>query len=93
MGKKRKSGGRAGGGRGRASLVSCSKCGALVPRDKAIRSTKPVSLVESSLARELRKIGTIMPRIYTMRSLCVSCAVHSGVVKVRARSERRGPIK
>ena len=92
MGKKRKSGGRSGGGKGRSEAISCEKCGALVPRDKAIKTTKRVSLVEASLARELRKAGTIIPRIYSMRYLCVSCAIHSGIVKVRARSERRGPI-
>jgi len=90
MGKKRKSGGRAGGGKGRSAVIPCSKCGALVPRDKAIKVTRPVSLVDASLARELRKAGTIIPRVRTLRYLCVSCAVHEGIVKVRSREERRG---
>lgn len=89
MAKKRKSGGRGGGGKGRSGMVQCANCGALVPRDKAIKVSKPVSLVDASLARELRKAGTFIPRISSMKYLCVSCGVHTGAVKVRAREERR----
>jgi len=92
MAKKRKSSGRHTGGKGRSGMVQCSKCGALVPRDKAIKVSRPVSLVDASLARELRKAGTFIPRVSALRYMCVSCGVHSGVVKVRAREERRfGP--
>ncbi len=92
MAKKRKSGGRGGGGKGSSGMVQCSNCGAMVPRDKAIKVSKPVSLVDPSLARELRRAGTFIPRISTVKYMCVSCGVHSGVVKVRARVERRfGP--
>jgi len=91
MAKKRKSRGRGKGGKGRSDLVQCYNCGALVPRDKAIKVEKPVSLVDPVLARELKKSGTILPKITTVRYLCVSCAIHFGVVRVRAKEERKLP--
>lgn len=93
MAKKRRSGGRSKGGKGRSEAIHCANCGALVPRDKAIKVTRPVSVVEASLAKELRKAGTIIPRMFTVKYLCVSCAVHAGVVKVRPREERKGPLE
>lgn len=92
MAKKRRSGGRSKGGKGRSEAIHCANCGALVPRDKAIKVTRPVSVVEASLAKELRKAGTIIPRMFTVKYLCVSCAVHASVVKVRPREERKGPL-
>jgi len=60
-----------------------------VPRDKAKRSTHWVSLVDPSLARELRAKGAYIARQRVVKFYCVSCAVHFGVSKVRARDERR----
>jgi len=91
MGKKRKSRGRSKGGKGRSELVQCSNCGMQVPRDKAKRMTHWVSLVEPTLARELRAKGTYIARRQVVKFYCVSCAVHFGVSKVRAREERRFP--
>ena len=88
MPQKRKSRGRAKGGKGRSSLVQCSQCGGYVPRDKAKKVTVPVRLVDSSLAKELREQGAILPRSFSEKWYCVSCAVHRGVVNVRAKIER-----
>ncbi len=89
MTKKRKSRGRAKGGKGRSGLIQCDNCGSLVPRDKAKRVTSRVSLVEPSLARELRAAGAYIAAPLMTKFYCVSCAVHYGFVKVRARDERR----
>ncbi len=89
MTKKRKSGGRSKGGKGRSELVQCTNCGMQVPRDKAKRVTSFVSLVEPSLARELRAHGAFIARQRVVKSYCISCAVHFGVSKVRSRDERR----
>ncbi len=89
MSKKRKSRGRSKGGKGRSNFVSCSNCGALVPRDKAKKLTTRVSLVEPSLARELRQQGAYIAAPTMTRYYCISCSVHYGIVKVRAKSERR----
>jgi len=86
---KRKSRGRSKGSKGKSSLVQCSSCGELVPRDKAKRVSRRVSMVDSALYRELRQKGTYIASAMETRYYCVSCAVHRGVVKVRAKEERR----
>ncbi|KPV65039.1 MAG: 30S ribosomal protein S26e [Candidatus Bathyarchaeota archaeon BA1] len=86
---KRKSRGRSKGGKGRGSHVQCSMCGELVPRDKAKKLSRRVSLVDPVLAKELRQRGAYIPSRFDTKYYCVSCAVHRGVVKVRAREERR----
>ena len=90
---KRKSRGRSKGSKGRSDLVQCSGCGGLVPSDKAKKISRPVTLVEPTLARELRQRGAYMPMHVETKYYCVSCAVHRGVVKVRARNERRTSFK
>jgi small subunit ribosomal protein S26e len=89
MPKKRKSRGRSKGGKGRSDYIQCSNCGSLVPRDKAKKYTSRVSLVEPTLARELRAAGAYIAAPRTVKYLCISCAVHYGHVKVRSREERR----
>ncbi|MFW9922141.1 MAG: 30S ribosomal protein S26e [Candidatus Thorarchaeota archaeon] len=89
MTKKRKSGGRSKGSKGKGGLVQCSSCGRLVPEDKVKKETKYVTLIDPTLARELRKEGTFIPRQRTTKVYCVSCAVHRGNVKIRAKEERK----
>jgi small subunit ribosomal protein S26e len=91
MAKKRKNRGRAKGGKGRSDLVHCSNCGHLIPRDKAKKVTTTLSLVEPTLAKELRAAGAYIAAPKTIKYYCVSCAVHYGLVKVRAKEERRLP--
>ncbi len=90
MGKKRKSGGRSKGKKGRGGHVQCSFCGKLVPRDKAKKVTRYVTLVDHRIAKELRQQGAFIPRRRVTKTACVSCAVHRGLVKVRAKDERKG---
>jgi len=86
---KRKSRGRAKGQKGKSDYVQCGACGGLVPRDKAKKSTRRVSLVDPVLARELRQKGAYLPSHVDTQYYCVSCAVHRGLVKVRAKDERK----
>ena len=86
---KRKSRGRAKGGKGKSSLVQCAGCGQLVPRDKAKKVSKRVSIVDAALAKELRQKGAYIAAPVETKYYCVSCGVHRGVVKVRAKDERR----
>jgi small subunit ribosomal protein S26e len=86
---KRKSRGRSKGNKGSSGLVQCVGCGQMVPRDKAKKSTRRVSFVEPQLAKELRQKGTYMCSWVDTKYYCISCAVHRGIVKVRAESERR----
>lgn len=89
MPKKRTSRGRAKGGKGHSSLVQCSNCGRWVPRDKAKKVTSKLSLVEPTLAKELRSSGAYIASPTIIKYYCVSCAVFYGVVKVRSANERR----
>ena len=86
---KRKSRGRAKGSKGRGAMVQCSSCGQLVPRDKAKRASRRISMVDSALYKELRQKGAYISSSTDTRYYCVSCAVHRGVVKVRAKDERK----
>ncbi|HDI07781.1 MAG TPA: 30S ribosomal protein S26e [Candidatus Bathyarchaeota archaeon] len=86
---KRKSRGRSKGGKGRSGYVQCASCGELVPRDKAKKVSRRVSLVDPSLAKELRQKGAYLPTAVQTKYYCVSCAVHRGIVKVRSKNERR----
>jgi len=86
---KRKSRGRSKGGKGKGALVQCSSCGKQVPRDKAKKSSRRVSMVDSSLYKELRQKGAYIASQSVTKYYCISCAVHRGVVKVRARDERK----
>lgn len=86
---KRKSRGRSKGQKGRGSLVQCSSCGELVPKDKAKKSSRRVSLVDRTLGKELRQKGAYLPGHVTTKYYCVSCAVHRGIVKVRSKDSRK----
>ena len=59
-----------------------------MPRDKAKKVTVPIRLVDSALAKELREEGAFLPRSFAEKWYCVSCAIHRGVVNVRAKAER-----
>jgi len=87
--KKRKSGGRRKGSSGRGKSVQCTKCGRMVPVDKAKKYTKRVSAVEPQLARELRQQGSYIQTKVVTSYYCVSCAVHAGKVQIRQASERK----
>ena len=86
---KRKSRGRSKGGKGSGGVVQCASCGSMVPRDKAKKVTRRYSFVDYQLAKELRSKGAFIAAPATTKYYCVSCAVHRGVVRVRAESERR----
>lgn len=70
-------------------MVQCSYCGAQVPRDKAKRTTRYTSLVDSRVLKELKDQGATINRTKTTKYLCISCAVHRGVVNIRAKEDRR----
>lgn len=91
MPKKRKNRGRSKGDKGRSRLVQCDCCGRWIPEDKAIVVTRMYSPVDPQLARELEKKGAIIMRYPMQKVYCVSCAIFHGVVKVRAREERKKP--
>ncbi|MFQ5711867.1 MAG: 30S ribosomal protein S26e [Candidatus Geothermarchaeales archaeon] len=94
MPKKRKSRGRykGKGKKGRAGYVTCSNCGARIPRDKAKRLTRFYSPVDRTLAKELEKQGALIQRQKVVKFYCISCAVHYGVVKIGGLAEKVAKI-
>jgi small subunit ribosomal protein S26e len=87
--KKRENRGRRKGDKGHVGYITCDNCGARIPEDKAICVTRPYSLVDATLAAELEKKGAIIPRYSVTKCYCINCAVHFGIVKIRAESERK----
>lgn len=90
MPKKRKSGGRSGGKRGRATSVQCHSCGKLVPTDKAKKFSVYSSAVDYRLAKELRDEGAYIPRQKKIVYYCISCSIHRGRTNIRSKVDRRG---
>ncbi|MHA1672355.1 MAG: 30S ribosomal protein S26e [Promethearchaeota archaeon] len=93
MTKKRRSGGRTGSKSGRDGGVQCARCGRLVPRGKAKRVSKFISLTDATIGKELRDAGAIIPRRQVSSWYCVSCAIHSHKVHIRAGKDRRNRDK
>ncbi|MCX8187195.1 MAG: 30S ribosomal protein S26e, partial [Nitrososphaeria archaeon] len=49
-------------------------------------------LVGGDLARELKKQGAYIAENVVTKNLCISCAIHYGVLKVRPREERKKSV-
>ena len=59
------------------------------PEIKAKKITGRITLVEPTLAKELKAQGAYIAPSTDVKFYCVSCAVHRGVVKVRSEVDRR----
>ncbi|MEM4391913.1 MAG: 30S ribosomal protein S26e [Candidatus Nitrosotenuis sp.] len=81
---KRASRGRRKGGKGSSDRIQCTNCGATVPKDKAKKVTSRLSLVEHSLARELKAQGAYIASPKVLKWYCISCAIHFVILKIRS---------
>ena len=77
------------GSKGRSEYVYCHNCRRRIPIDKAIKRVVWVPVVRGSLAKELVKQGTFIPKKREVRYYCISCAIHFGIVKIRSRDKRK----
>ncbi len=89
MPKKRKSRGRHKGDKGKEAYVQCDRCGAMLPRSKAVKLSTWSTPIDPQLARELRAQGAIIPRYKIIKYYCIRCAIHYGLIKIRPEEQRK----
>eukprot|EP01054_Gregarina_sp_Poly1_P004001 Gregarina_sp_Poly_1__4000@NODE_2206_length_2490_cov_107_981428_g1421_i0_p5_GENE_NODE_2206_length_2490_cov_107_981428_g1421_i0NODE_2206_length_2490_cov_107_981428_g1421_i0_p5_ORF_typecomplete_len109_score5_48Ribosomal_S26e/PF01283_19/2_3e42Cas_CXXC_CXXC/PF09706_10/0_45Cas_CXXC_CXXC/PF09706_10/9_2e02Fer4/PF00037_27/0_15Fer4/PF00037_27/4_1e02_NODE_2206_length_2490_cov_107_981428_g1421_i017412067 len=94
MPSKRRNNGRNQHNRGHTCSVRCVNCGRCVPKDKAIKRFNVRNIVDLSSRNDMKEASVYgqsynLPKLYIKQVYCISCALHSRIVRTRSVAGRK----
>ena len=97
MPSKRRNNGRSKKNRGKTRPMHCHNCSRMVPKDKAIKKYTVRDLIDASSKDDIKQASFytfegnyfVVPKLHMKLYYCVSCAIHSRIVRGRSATDRR----